>query len=210
MRAGVSSKTGVVALSVAAVIGASVVAAADWSKGASRSRNTTSSLRVAAPTGPRATTATVPSYLPPGATIAASRSFQAQTTASATLPAHSATGISLAGAANQNTITPSSGADPTGGTHPATVIDIGFVAGQRSLPPGPPAGDPDLVTATAVIGGNDARLLYTRSGIGLIKFQWIDADGYHEVMCDRLRTPDGLSGVDKAELLNIAQSLYSS
>jgi hypothetical protein len=158
----------------------------------------------------QSTTNTVPAYLPQDASIDSTSHVPAQIVGSASEPARTDTYLSLSGPANKDTVQTSQSLDRSGATHTGTDITIGYVADQTVLPPGPPADDAYFGSSSLDIGGNVARYTYPKNGYGPFKYEWIDQDGYHEVLCDRLTTSDGPSGVTTADLLKIADSLYPS
>jgi hypothetical protein len=91
--------------------------------------------------------------------------------------------------------------------HPDTEVDITFVPGVTTMPPTPQA-PPGFSVTPVTIAGNAGTLLAPQSGPGVERLDWVDADGYHNVMCDRLKTDNGLSGVSTSDLLQTANSLY--
>lgn len=168
------------------------------------------------------TSSVTPRYLPPGSTLIASGPMR--------LPARSRPVASdhpllsryrLAGRRNSDT-------EPAGRLtlgeatdlryHPATELHIDFVPMQalggnvsvtrRSLrrdllPPG-------LATRSVTIAGNPGLVAYDRDEHAAFRVDWLDAAGYHTIMCDRIITPEGLSGLSLSTMLRVARSLYDS
>jgi hypothetical protein len=90
--------------------------------------------------------------------------------------------------------------------HPATVIQVLFQAGATDLPPS--SADPQFFDISPVtIAGNSGRVT-AADGAGVVRVDWVDGSGYHVVMCDRLKTNSGLSGVSPTALIALANSLY--
>jgi hypothetical protein len=113
---------------------------------------------------------------------------------------------SLDGPANASNVTPQALLlDPTH-VHPATELSIDFVPGF-SHPDVPFA--PEWFTRTIVdVNGAAASVIVAKTGLGATRVDWVDAAGnYHVVLTDRLRTSDGVSGLDVDTLLAIARSI---
>jgi hypothetical protein len=167
---------------------------------AHRSRSL-SLVRRAAETVGVSTTSVTPAYLPAGATLVSSMGDDA-----ASLRENQ---YQLAGAANANTVPPNGPDDTTAlTTHPASVLSVTFVRGVAVVPTTPV--DPDYFTIREVtVGGLPAVLSWPKSGFGAQRVDWLDSAGYHVVLCDRLNTADGISGVTPTDLLRVADSLYT-
>jgi hypothetical protein len=147
------------------------------------------------------TTSVTPAYLPPGTTAAPSVSE----------PGFRSVGENhylLAGPANANTI-PAGGVDDSNATtaHPATELVVTFVPNVGDLPALPV--DPEYFTISHVtVAGLPAVQSTPKDGFGVHRIDWVDAAGYHVVLCERFRTPEGTSGLPVDELVHIASSLY--
>jgi hypothetical protein len=113
---------------------------------------------------------------------------------------------SLSGSANENTLTPEGIAASASWAHPETEISVSFVP---HLVPEPLPTDPRWFVTTPVdVNGAMGTVTYAKNGLGATRVDWVDAVGnYHVVLEDRLRTPDGVSGVDVDTLLRIARSI---
>ncbi len=156
----------------------------------------------AAAASPVGTTSVSPAYLPPGARLVA-----ADPAPSVRFPEAREHQYQLAGAANADTI-PSGGLteDNREVVHPATLLSVSFTPYVRTLPA---IGDPAFVDVTTVIvGGWPAVLSTPKDGLGVQRVDWVDAEGYHVVMCDRLDHVEGIAGVEPEELVRVARSLY--
>jgi len=169
--------------------------------------------KVGASSVAQATSSATPSLsaLPPGASItSATKTAAFIDPTGLTHNAQDLTEISLAGQANQSA--PATAAVPlssTGAIHPATVITSNYLPGQDQLPPAD--ADANLFNIEAVnVAGNPGRLTTSADGVGVVKVEWLDADGYHEILEDRLATSDGLSGVPSSTIVQLAQSLYGN
>ncbi|HEU0131308.1 MAG TPA: hypothetical protein VFQ85_10010 [Mycobacteriales bacterium] len=155
--------------------------------------------RPAAVPTPLGTDNVVPKYLPPGAV---------EDTGTNGRPDYpEGTMWFLPGAANANTIPPGGGGDLLT-THPETELDVSFARGILTLPDLLPGDDWYSVTPTTV-AGLPAVLTAPHAGPwGIVRVDWVDSMGYHTVMCDRKKTPEGISGISPEELLKVAASLY--
>jgi hypothetical protein len=162
-----------------------------------------------------ATTSVTPAYLPPGATLGGRRHLHfpqaivgGAVTGKTTLYAW----YRLSGEANANTI-PKGGVtgrdDLLRSVHPSTEIDVTFDPSVHN-PQVPTNHASDYLNHTITIAGNRALVSIPTSGYGAYRIDWTDPDGYHNVMCDRLDTPQGRSGVPIRILIRIARSLYDS
>jgi hypothetical protein len=162
----------------------------------------TPDVRPAADEGPAVSESVTPSYLPAGATLV-------QAIGNEPDARFRENHYQLAGAANANTI-PASGLDDSNvlTAHTATTLTVTFVPGLSVVPDVP--ADPEFINVTPVeIGGVPAVLTTAKNGLGVQRIDWVDAAGYHIVMCERLSTVDGISGVPADELVKIAASLYT-
>lgn len=192
------------ALVLGAVTAAAVVASQQDAGPAVRVAPRGAALRQATPANERRSTrSTKPTYLPPGAQSVSTQSFDLPTGLTETVQE-----FSLPGNANSDTV-------PVGGltasnaktTHPATHIVVSFIEGLTT-PQETPA-DPTYFNQMAVnIGGNDGVVTWRKDGLSTVRVDWVDSDGWHSVLCDRLTTPDGVSGVDRQTIMRIAASLY--
>lgn len=163
-----------------------------------------------ATTSPQSTASTQPRYLPSGATLVRNGPIP--------LPSNAVTEgqggptesmYQLAGGANANTIPPGGVTAANNATvHPATDLSISFVPGVRTLPPIPSA-PPAEQSSKVTIAGWPALLSTPSNGLGTYRIDWVDDDGYHVVTCQRITSPDGLSGLSQGELLKIAASMYA-
>lgn len=109
---------------------------------------------------------------------------------------------SLPGRANSNTIDEATFAGGTG--HPETFLRLAIVPSADQFP----AADPAYFTTRQVeIGAFPGRLSVPTSGYGLHSIVWFDGEQAYRVSVDRLRTPDGTSGVRVEELLRVAASI---
>ncbi|MBO0732408.1 MAG: hypothetical protein J2P57_24310 [Acidimicrobiaceae bacterium] len=92
--------------------------------------------------------------------------------------------------------------------HPADFLEVSFTPGLTSMPPG--LGDPRyFVTQQVTIGGFAAQLSYASNGYGPVRIDWLDPQGYHNVTCVRGRTASGTAGLSNADLIRVADSLYT-
>jgi hypothetical protein len=180
---------------------------------ARQSSNTTVASRAQA-SSVNSTTSLSPSYLPAGATVLSTSPLHGAPNLAANNPASSAQTIgqvrtwSLGGAANSSTI-PAGGSTPLNqdSIHQSTELQLVFEPGVTQLPSLPI--DPKYFDMSTVsIGGNSAVLSVDKTGIGNVRIDWVDGAGYHILMCDRLRTDQGLSGLSADDLVKVASSLY--
>jgi hypothetical protein len=96
----------------------------------------------------------------------------------------------------------------TGEYHPGTLLEVSFSPGVSSMPPLPV--DPQyFVTQQMTIGGFAAQLSYSPNGYGPVRIDWLDPQGYHTVICSRLRTASGTAGLSNTDLIRVADSLYT-
>jgi hypothetical protein len=113
---------------------------------------------------------------------------------------------SLDGAANASNVTEQALLLNPKGVHPDTQLSISFV--PRFTPPDAPFEAAWFTRSTVDVNGAAATVLTAKNGLGTERIDWVDAAGdYHVVMVDRLRTADGLSGLDVDTLLAIARSI---
>lgn len=114
----------------------------------------------------------------------------------------------LAGSANSDTATaealernPESRA-----VHPATYLTVDFIpqVGDLQIP-----ADPAYNNITTVdVNGAEGKLTIAKNGLGVIRLDWIDAQGnYHVVMSERLDTSDGVSGLAADQILAVGRSV---
>jgi len=198
-------------IGTAALIGVVLALVAGlWLGQRSKSPTHESTLGASAQTAAASTTSTTPSYLPAGAKLlpAPSETTVKDPAGQTVRSGPAVSSYDLAGAANSDTI-PAGGSTAADATtvHPSTELQINFVAGLTSLPAIP--ADPKYFDSSQVtIAGNAATLTTPASGYGVERLDWVDGDGYHVVMVDRLKTTDGTSGIAPAELERVAASLY--
>jgi hypothetical protein len=142
-----------------------------------------------------------PSYLPPGSTLA--------NTSRGDDPPFVEKEYQLPGAANADTVPPG-GIDDTNlyAVHPATVITVTYAPEVNAVPAEIVAGSEFSHVTPAVVGGHPGFVTTAKNGLGVVRIDWVDDAGYHIVMCERLKTVDGVSGVTADELLKVASSLY--
>jgi hypothetical protein len=113
---------------------------------------------------------------------------------------------SLAGPANQSTITPEAMARDPKSVHPASELTVYYASGIRELPELPV--DAEYFESTKVsVNGADAVVSTPRNGFGAHRIDWVDRSGYHTVLSDRLITDHGKSGIGIAELTKVAESI---
>lgn len=117
---------------------------------------------------------------------------------------------SLPGPANRDAMDfKKQAADPRDpAVHPATSIEVTYapavrVLKDRFLPSASGWGERREVD----VNGARGVVLAARNGLGVHRVDWVDDDGYHVVMCDRIRTETGRSGVGVPTLLRIARSV---
>jgi hypothetical protein len=151
----------------------------------------------------------LPSWLPPGVTLAGQDYLMpspAESNPDWKPAPHS--WYRIDGPANANTIPPGGpSAENATTVHPDTTIDITFIPSVSGMPPVP--GQPRyVIRRTITIAGNPALVSIPKNGYGAFRIDWVDPAGYHVVMCDRLNTPDGRSGVPMNDLVHMARSLY--
>jgi len=112
----------------------------------------------------------------------------------------------LTGTANANTI-PASGLTAANylTVHPATEVTYTVVPGDE-LPP--LLGDPALGRVIdTTVNRAPARLQLTANGFGTQRLEWL-ADGMvYTLLCDRLTTSDGVSGLTPDQLLAVARDV---
>jgi len=151
----------------------------------------------------------LPTWLPPGVALAGQDDLQppSQQTNQDWKPIpHS--WYRIDGPANANTIPPGGPTAENATTvHPDTTIDITFNPNVVSLPP-VPTQPRYYLSRTITIAGNSALVSIPKNGYGAFRIDWVDPAGYHVIMCDRLKTPDGRSGVPMNDLIHMARSLY--
>lgn len=114
----------------------------------------------------------------------------------------------LPGRANSNTI-PAGGAtkDNAESAHPETRLAVVFVRGEATMPELPV--DPTFFDITRIdVHGWDGQLSVPKTGYGAQRVDWVDGAGYHAVICERLRTADGESGLRPDALRSVADGLY--
>lgn len=159
--------------------------------------------RPAADAGPLSTTSVSPAYLPPGARLAD------DTLALARFPAIRQHEYVLGGPGDANTI-PSTGLTEENArtVHGETRLTVMFNPDVTEVPGF--IGDPAFFDTTPVlVGGLPAVLTTPKGGYGAQRVDWVDAQGYHIVMCDRLLHVEGEAGVRPDELVRVASSLYT-
>lgn len=112
----------------------------------------------------------------------------------------------LSGRANANTVTAQGLALNPKAVHPATVMTVYYIPGLQN--PDIPV-DPTYFDVAAVdINGARGTLSTPKSGLGAYRVDWVDAAGdYHVVLSERLKTPEGTSGLAAADLLAVARSV---
>lgn len=142
-----------------------------------------------------------PSYLPPGTVLA--------NTSRGDDPEYVEKEYQLPGPANADTIPPG-GIDDSNlyAVHPASVITVTYAPEVKAVPTEIVTGSEFSDVTPAVVGGHPAFVTTAKNGLGVVRIDWVDDAGYHIVMCDRLKTVDGISGVPADELLKVASSLY--
>lgn len=158
--------------------------------------------RPASDAAPAYTQSVTPRYLPAGATLVESPH-------DGTFPDVAVRQYALPGAANADTIPPT-GIDEQNAltVHTATVLEVSFVPGVASVPP--IGVDPTYFDIRDVtVAGLPALLSTPKNGFGAYRVDWMDAAGYHVVLCERQDTVDGTSGIPADELLRVADSLYA-
>jgi hypothetical protein len=156
----------------------------------------------AADAGPLSTTSVSPAYLPPGARLAD------DTLALARFPDVRQHEYVLGGPADANTI-PSTGLtdDNARTVHGETRLTVMFNPNVTEVPDF--IGDPAFFDTTPVlVGGLPAVLTTPKDGYGAQRVDWVDAQGYHIVLCERLLHVEGEAGVRPDELVRVASSLY--
>lgn len=163
------------------------------------------------PAGPLATTSVSPSYLPAGVTFGGRQPRKFPTPSGFRRSAASGAWYRLPGAANRSTEPPDLEGSLT--AHPSTSLQVSFVPDVMNLPPNIGVPNPlstKLFSARfASVAGNRAVITVDRKVATNVRIDWIDADGYHAVMCDGLTTAQGLSGLPVPTMLRIARSLYT-
>lgn len=152
--------------------------------------------------GPVATTSVRPVYLPAGATLVS-------TPDDPRYPSVAEAHYALPGPANADTI-PAGGltAETALTAHTSTELVLTFVPGLTT-PPSLPADPAFFDVRNVTVAGLPALLSTPKNGFGVHRVDWIDAAGYHVVLCERLATPQGTSGLPASELLRVAASLYT-
>lgn len=162
------------------------------------------------------TTSVTPSWLPTGTVLVRHGSVPAPPGLTLVTPPPTSAEYQLPGQANANTFP---GGNPdnaphslqaieSGLYHPATLLEVSFTSGVTSMPPVPV--DPrSFVTQQVRIGGFAAELSYQSNGYGAVRIDWLDPQGYHSVICDRGRTASGTSGLSNADMIRVADSLYT-
>lgn len=83
---------------------------------------------------------------------------------------------------------------------------LSYLVSPRSPPI--PADPTYFHQSQTSVGGWAATLSVPKGGLGPFRVDWVDADGYHTVLCDRAQNPEGLSGVDAVTIQHVASSLY--
>jgi hypothetical protein len=172
-------------------------------------RSETASIHPQSSGGPTSTTSVTPAYLPAGVSLMSNRGSDS---AAASTSAATYSQYAIAGSANADTVsgvTLNKENDTDLSLHPSTEIDISFLPGATTEPPPlvPPQGSGYSLTNIS-IAGNPATLLSAGTGPGTERIDWLDSSGYHVILCDRLVTDQGLSGVPASELVKMADSLY--
>jgi hypothetical protein len=154
---------------------------------------------------PARTTSVNPTYLPPGATP--DPAFHGYPG----FPDAKGAQYLLAGPANADTVPPEGFTEENNRTvHPATVLEVGFVAGMTALPSSLiQVSDSRYTVQPVQVAGLPALMTAPRNGFGTYRIDWLDAAGYHLVMCDRLDHVEGVAGLEPDELLAVARSLYA-
>ena len=121
--------------------------------------------------------------------------------------------FSLPGKANTSTV-PASGitADNAATVHVATRLILYAEAGATAIPDEVTAGYGDGFTQTwTTVQGAKALITQRANGYGTLRIDWVGNDGvYYTVITQRLDTPDGLSGLDEATMLQIANGVSAS
>ena len=140
-----------------------------------------------------ATQSVTPSWLPAGVTLWIHRDVQPHVPPGATPSAVQPVSVNvyrLPGAINAD-----------------TTIAIEFNPNATTLPS--VGADPRFFDSRRVdVAGNSALITTPKSGRGPYRLDWMDADGYHSVLTERLQTRSGVSGYDIDVLIRIIRSLY--
>lgn len=207
-RRRIAHRTLLFAACAAAVAGAAGAAALAMH---TREARTADSLTSTQPPRPAGTTRATPNWLPDGVSLHSFTELASPTSsAGSEKPSYRAV-YSIAGRANADTL-PTGGVQASNATdlsqHPATVIESMFNPNLRVLP----SLNLDtrfFASREVIVGAFTATVTTPRNGYGAHRVDWIDPEGYHTLVCDRLRTDDGTSGVDDDALLRMARNLYS-
>lgn len=163
------------------------------------------------------TTSVTPSWLPPGASLISAGPLPTFPGVTLSTPQPTHASYSLPGPANTNTINQAPAA-PTlaqitsGLYHPATILGIEFAAGVKSIPPPFGNGFPGEVNDNVTIRGFSGLLSHPDPSVdpyGVVELMWIDPQGLHIVSCQSMQTASGTSGLSTADMLRVANSLYS-
>jgi hypothetical protein len=164
----------------------------------------------------QATRSVTATYLPPGVRLVHAGPLHSPGHFVGKRPSEGSYAIS--GRRNANTL-PHGATPATVGDlqrHPSTGISIGFsprssIGDRRSLRqivPTLASHQSGYRVRWVSIAGNRAVISIDTREHGAFRIDWLDPDGYHSIIEDRLITPEGLSGVSGNQLLKMARSLY--
>lgn len=114
----------------------------------------------------------------------------------------------LSGGANSDTMDEAAlAANPRSlAVHPATEITVHFAPAITEQPE-LMADEKFFEISTVDVNGSTATVSTPRNGLGAHRIEWVDDRGYHVVLCDRIRTDHGVSGVDTETLLKVSRSV---
>lgn len=111
----------------------------------------------------------------------------------------------LSGRANAQVLPANASTAAAVAAHPATTIR--FLTGALGTLT-PPIDDPILfVVKDVAIGGQKGTLTEQANGLGDVTLAWSQDDQDFQLITQRLRTPDGTSGVSDADLVHMAESV---
>jgi hypothetical protein len=163
--------------------------------------------------GPRSTKSVTPTYLPVGVTQERHRQAKRHGDHPRPPVPGKEANFHLPGSINANT-------EPPGGAsasdlsdraiHPGTDLAISFVPTIHKLPSNVAfaRSEPDFSVRTVTIAGNRAFVTISHAEHAAFRIDWIDTDGYHVLIEDRIITSQGISGLGLDTMLRIARSLY--
>jgi hypothetical protein len=92
-------------------------------------------------------------------------------------------------------------------TNPAAQLQVSTIPGIVNPPP--PYTDPahGVLGESVTVSGVPGTLVYPQNGLGTWRVSWLTGTNLHTVSVERLQGPYGTSGIDRGDLLRVADSI---